>query len=105
MCGPPDAEMRSPAAANGRASRRGELNKKPEEITEATAEIQARSLRRHFAVGYCLAASIARLVSDQFQRSVAQTSYPDGYRHSETLAGQCHHCSPRGAGMAWRACL
>jgi hypothetical protein len=61
MRGPPDPEMRSPAAANGRASRRRKF-KEPEEITEGTAEIQARSLRHQFAVGVSLAVSLAPLI-------------------------------------------
>jgi hypothetical protein len=59
MRGPPDPETRSPAAANGRANR-DEL--KAEKFTETTAEIQARSLRRNFVVGYCLAAWLASLI-------------------------------------------
>ena len=60
MRGPPDPKTRSPAAANGRANR-DELDK-PEKFTETTAEIQARSLRRNFVVGYCLAAWLASLI-------------------------------------------
>jgi hypothetical protein len=39
MCGPPDAEMRSPAAANGRASRIAEYWK-PGQITETTPKFK-----------------------------------------------------------------
>jgi hypothetical protein len=37
----------------------GELN---QNNSDALPEIQVRSLRRHFAVGYCLAASLAPLI-------------------------------------------
>jgi hypothetical protein len=53
-------EMRNPAAANGRANRRGVIE--PGQITETTAKIQARSLRHQFAVGVSLAASLAPLI-------------------------------------------
>jgi hypothetical protein len=60
MCGPPDPEMRNRPAANGTANRRASLE--PQQNSEALSEIQVRSLRRHFAVGYCLAASLVPLI-------------------------------------------
>ena len=60
MRGPPDPEMRNRPAANGTAYRKGPIES--EEIAETTTERQARSLRYRFAVGYCLAASLAPLI-------------------------------------------
>jgi hypothetical protein len=60
MRGPPDPEMRSPAAANGRASRKPEL-KKPEQSTEAASVYQAEKLRRLYSFCQVTAYTIARL--------------------------------------------
>ncbi len=57
MCGPPDPETRNRPAGDGTAYR-GAFLKKPKEITETTAEVQARTLRRLFS--FCQAiASLA----------------------------------------------
>jgi hypothetical protein len=57
---PGDLEMRSPAAANGRANRKTNF-KKPEEITETTAAIQARCLVRLYALSLSTASTIVAL--------------------------------------------
>jgi hypothetical protein len=54
------AKMRSPAAANGRANRKSDFNK-PEEVTETTADVQVRSLRRQFALVHHIAVTVAQL--------------------------------------------
>jgi hypothetical protein len=59
MSHPPDPEMRSPAAANGRANRKGSIE--PEQNSETLSEVQARSLRRRFALGYYFATTVAQL--------------------------------------------
>jgi hypothetical protein len=60
MTPPPDPEMRSPAAANGRADRKDFHT--PQQNTETPADIQVRTLRQRLAVGYSLAASLAPLI-------------------------------------------
>jgi hypothetical protein len=68
-CGGPPPEMRSPAAANGRASRRAEYWK-PEEISDTLSEVQARSplklqafcLARRLSISAPLAEALAPLV-------------------------------------------
>ena len=59
---PPD-----PDGAKGRPGRRPRfripINPVPRFPTEAVADFQARSLRRRFAIGYYLAASVAPLIS------------------------------------------
>jgi hypothetical protein len=52
--------MRNPAAANGRANRK--TVNEHEESTETVREFQATSLRRRFALGYCVAVALAPLV-------------------------------------------
>lgn len=59
MLRPPDPEMRSPAAANGRASRK--VFMMPEQITEAAFGLQAKMLRRLFSVCQATACTIASL--------------------------------------------
>ena len=68
MRGPPDPKTRSPAAANGRASRKGSI--KPDDIAETAAGRQAPSaldlqifcLARRFALNASLAEAFAVLV-------------------------------------------
>jgi hypothetical protein len=60
MSGPPEPETRNRPGANRTEFRKGFIE--PDHTTEPTAEFQARSLRRHFAVGYSLAASLAPLI-------------------------------------------
>ena len=60
MRGPPDPETRNRPAGDGTAYRRTIL-KKPEEITETTAEIQARKLRRLYSFCHATACTIASL--------------------------------------------
>jgi len=60
MRGPPDPEMRSPAEANGRASRTEKLNKR-EEPTEAALVRQAEKLRRLYSFCRATACTIASL--------------------------------------------
>ena len=60
MRGPPDLQMRR-APLPGRPNRKSDFNK-PVEITEPTTDIQVRSLRQHFALGYCMAASLGTLI-------------------------------------------
>ena len=57
---PPGPEMRSPAAANGRANRRMEVSK-PEDSSETVRELQAPSLRRPFCFCQATAVTIASL--------------------------------------------
>jgi len=62
MAHPPDTpEMRSPAAANGRANRKEEIHE-PEHITETKEERQTRSLRPRLGIGYSLTAALAPLI-------------------------------------------
>jgi hypothetical protein len=61
MRGPPDPEMRNRPAENGTANRRAD-NWKPDESNETVRALQAASLRRRFALGYCIAAALAPLV-------------------------------------------
>ena len=56
---PPDAENKWAALQGGPSSI---SNHQPDNSTETAAEVQARSLRQRFAVGYCLAASLAPLI-------------------------------------------
>jgi hypothetical protein len=56
----PCPQMRSPAAANGRANRRENIE--PEHITETKEDRQTRSLRSRLGIGYSLAASLAPLI-------------------------------------------
>jgi len=58
MRGPPDPEMRNRPAANGTAYRRADKHK---EITDTTAEFQARTLRRLFPFCQATAHTIASL--------------------------------------------
>jgi hypothetical protein len=60
MLAPPDAEMRSPAAANGRANRNSNFISL-QDSTETVPEFQARSLRQRFALGHHLAVTVAQL--------------------------------------------
>jgi hypothetical protein len=68
MRGPPDPESESPAAANGRASRK--CRKKPDQTSEAAAarqfpsplKLQAFCLARRFALSAPLAEAIAPLI-------------------------------------------
>jgi hypothetical protein len=60
MRGPPDPEMRNRPAGHGTAYRKTEF--KHDESTEAVRELQAASLRRRFAIGYYLAATVAPLI-------------------------------------------
>ena len=61
MKAPPDpSEMRSPAAANGRASRI--RNAEPDQVSEAASDLQAEKLRQLYFFCRATAAEIARLV-------------------------------------------
>jgi hypothetical protein len=60
MRGPPDPEMRSPAAANGRASRRGK-SRKPEENSDTLSDLQAEKLRRLYSFCQATACTVASL--------------------------------------------
>jgi hypothetical protein len=60
MKAPPDPpEMRSPAAANGRANRNGDYQ--PHQVTESVSVLQAEKLRRLYSFCRATAAEIARL--------------------------------------------
>jgi hypothetical protein len=60
MRGPPDLESERAALA-GSPDRKFHLPC-TEESTEAVTDFQARSLRRRFTLGYCVAAALAPLV-------------------------------------------
>jgi hypothetical protein len=60
MLAPPNVEMRNPAAANGRATRKSDFIS-PQDSTETAPEFQARSLRQPFALGQNLAVTVAQL--------------------------------------------
>ena len=59
MHGPPDPEMRSPAAANGRAKSQSKIE--PDHLTEATSVLQAETLCRLYFFCRATACTIARL--------------------------------------------
>jgi hypothetical protein len=61
MRGPPEPDMRRAALA-GSPESHSKDNPCTEESSEAVADIQARSLRRRFTLGYCVAAALAPLV-------------------------------------------
>ena len=61
MRGPPDLKCERAASAKGSPVSHSN-NPCIEESTEAVADIQARSLRRRFTLGYCVAAALAPLV-------------------------------------------
>jgi hypothetical protein len=56
----PDPEMRSPAAANGRANRIANLKKSPK-ISEAALDVQAQKLRRLYSLCHSTARTISAL--------------------------------------------
>jgi hypothetical protein len=58
MCGPPDPEMRSPAAANGRAKSQ---SLKPQYSSDTAENFQARKLRRRFSLCQATACTVANL--------------------------------------------
>jgi hypothetical protein len=59
MCGPPDLKCeRAPLAGRPISQNQFPYTENP---TEAVREIQAASLRRRFALGYYLAATVAQL--------------------------------------------
>jgi hypothetical protein len=60
MHGPPDPKMRSPAAANGRASRNG--NTQPQDTARSPLKLQAFCLARRFTFSAPLAEAIAPLI-------------------------------------------
>jgi hypothetical protein len=60
MRGPPDPKSERAALAGSPVSHSN--NPCSEESTEAVADIQARSLRRRFTLGYCVAVALAPLV-------------------------------------------
>jgi hypothetical protein len=59
MQAPPDPQTRSPAAANGRASRKG--NSEPHQLSEAASDLQAEKLRRLYSFCRATASTIASL--------------------------------------------
>jgi hypothetical protein len=58
--GPPDPEMRNRPAANGTAYRKELISTQND--SETPAEVQARLLRRRFALEYHFAATVAPLI-------------------------------------------
>jgi hypothetical protein len=58
--GPPNPEMRNRPAGHGTAFHKTDFNK-PKDITETTADIQARRLSRPYALSLNTASTIAAL--------------------------------------------
>lgn len=58
---PPNPEMRSPAAANGRANRKSDDSYSSSDSTETAPTIQARRLVSRFGLAYETAVVIADL--------------------------------------------
>jgi hypothetical protein len=61
MSHPPDPLESERATLAGSPNRKTDF-KKPEHITETTADIQVRSLRQRLRVGHALAVSLATLI-------------------------------------------
>jgi hypothetical protein len=59
MLRPPDPEMRSPAAANGRA--KSQIRNEPHQLSEAVFLLQAKKLRRLYSFCHATACTIASL--------------------------------------------
>jgi len=58
---PPDPEMRSPVTGQGDRANSQDRKSTPES-TEGRIDLQARSLRRRFALSYYFAATVAPLI-------------------------------------------
>jgi hypothetical protein len=62
MLAPPDPNVRSPATLQSDGAHSQPTLKSTTDPTETVSQFQAASLRRRFAIGYCVAAALAPLV-------------------------------------------